>query len=91
MVNFEGVGGGGIIGTPFYQTRVKEECSDNDYDTSLKQPEKKRQLTTAQVQFLEKNFKVENMLEPKGMMQLATKLGINNKLCQTIARGSFNK
>jgi hypothetical protein len=31
------------------------------------------------------------MLEPEGMMQLAMKLGINNKLCQTIARGSFNK
>jgi homeobox-leucine zipper protein len=81
IVNFEDVRGGGIVGTPFFQTRVKKECSDNDYDTGLKQPEKKRQLTAAQVQFLEKNFEVENMLEPKGIIQLAKKLGINNKLC----------
>ena len=49
MVNFEGVERGGIVGTPFFQTRVKKECSDNDYDTGLKRPEKKRQLTVAQV------------------------------------------
>ncbi|KAF9673505.1 hypothetical protein SADUNF_Sadunf10G0031200 [Salix dunnii] len=32
--------------------------------------------TAAHVQILEKNFEVENQLEPEGMMQLAIELGL---------------
>ncbi|CAK7332831.1 unnamed protein product [Dovyalis caffra] len=76
MVNFEDVGGGDTVSTPFFQPDVKEESSDDDYDAGLKRPEKKRRLTAAQVQFLEKNFEAENKIEPERKMQLAIELGL---------------
>ena len=42
----------------------------------LNQPGKKRRLTSEQVQFLERNFEVENKLEPERKVQLAKELGL---------------
>ena len=53
----------------------KEENGDDDYEGSLlHQPGKKRRLTVDQVQFLEKNFELENKLEPDRKVQLAKEL-----------------
>ncbi|KAK9750838.1 hypothetical protein RND81_02G225500 [Saponaria officinalis] len=40
------------------------------------QSEKKRRLSTEQVQFLEKSFEVENKLDPDRKMELAEKIGL---------------
>lgn len=49
---------------------------DSNYDGCYHQPEKKRRLTTDQVQFLERSFEVENKLEPERKAQLAKELGL---------------
>eukprot|EP00268_Persea_americana_P057001 TRINITY_DN678_c0_g1_i1.p1 TRINITY_DN678_c0_g1~~TRINITY_DN678_c0_g1_i1.p1 ORF type:complete len:322 (-),score=78.33 TRINITY_DN678_c0_g1_i1:330-1295(-) len=75
MVNFEGVNGN----TPdrsFYRAFDNEETGDEDLDECFHQPEKKRRLTAAQVKFLERNFEVENKLEPERKTQLARDLGL---------------
>lgn len=75
IVNFEDVRGH----TPdrsFYRSLDHEETSDKDLDECFHQPEKKRRLTTDQVQFLEKNFELENKLEPERKIQLARDLGL---------------
>ncbi|CAL5355126.1 unnamed protein product [Camellia sinensis] len=55
----------------------KEEHGNEDhYDACFNQPEKKRRLAADQVQFLEKNFEVENKLEPERKAQIATELGL---------------
>jgi len=54
----------------------KEENSDEDYDNSFRQPEKKRRLTADQVQFLEKSFEEENKLEPERKVHLAKELNL---------------
>lgn len=75
MVNFEGVNGN----TPdrsFYRAFDNEETGDEDLDACFHQPEKKRRLTAAQVKFLERNFEVENKLEPERKTQLARDLGL---------------
>ncbi|XP_010925357.1 homeobox-leucine zipper protein HAT5 [Elaeis guineensis] len=54
-----------------------EETGDEDLDEGVHQPAKKRRLTADQVQFLERNFELENMkLEPERKVQLARDLGI---------------
>ncbi|XP_039142551.1 homeobox-leucine zipper protein HAT5-like isoform X1 [Dioscorea cayenensis subsp. rotundata] len=53
-----------------------EETIDEDMDDSLHHPEKKRRLSTDQVQFLEKSFEVDNKLEPDRKIQLANELGL---------------
>lgn len=75
MVNFRN-DGGDTVDMSFFQPHVKEESSDEDYDAHLKPSEKKRRLTAAQVQFLEKSFEAENKLEPERKMQLAKELGL---------------
>ncbi|KAF5764261.1 putative transcription factor homeobox-WOX family [Helianthus annuus] len=54
----------------------KEENSDEDYDNCFRQPEKKRRLTTDQVQFLEKSFDENNKLEPERKVHLAKELNL---------------
>ncbi|XP_058084972.1 homeobox-leucine zipper protein HAT5-like [Magnolia sinica] len=75
MVNFEDV----HRNTPersFFRPLDQEETGDDDLDECFHQPEKKRRLTVDQVQFLEKNFEVENKLEPERKIQLARDLGL---------------
>ncbi|WCJ21789.1 Homeobox-leucine zipper protein family [Euphorbia peplus] len=77
MVNFENVGGEDTMDTPaFFQPHVKEEIGDEDYDLCVTQRGKKRRLLASQVQFLERNFEVENKLEPERKIQLAKELGL---------------
>ncbi|KAJ8760873.1 hypothetical protein K2173_021911 [Erythroxylum novogranatense] len=71
-VDFENVGGD----TPFFQPLIKEENGDEDFDACLNPTGKKRRLSTRQVQFLERNFAVENKLEPDRKLQLAKELGL---------------
>lgn len=75
MVNFEKVSAD-TMETPVFQPLVKEENGDEDFDACLNQPGKKRRLSTTQVQFLERNFEVENKLEPDRKIQLAKELGL---------------
>lgn len=53
-----------------------EETADDDLDEYPQRPGKKRRLTADQVEFLEKNFEVENKLEPERKLQLAKDLGL---------------
>ncbi|RZR84638.1 hypothetical protein BHM03_00011493 [Ensete ventricosum] len=53
-----------------------EETADDDFDEYPQRPGKKRRLTADQVEFLEKNFEVENKLEPERKLQLAKDLGL---------------
>ncbi|XP_057948987.1 homeobox-leucine zipper protein HAT5 [Malania oleifera] len=76
MVSFESVGGGDAMDGPFFQALSKEENGDEDCDECYHQREKKRRLTTEQVQHLEKNFEVENKLEPERKIQIAKELGL---------------
>ena len=76
MVNFDDVGGEDTMDTSFFQPLVKEENGDDDYDMCLNPPGKKRRLSATQVQFLERNFEVENKLEPERKIQLAKELGL---------------
>ncbi|ERN03777.1 hypothetical protein AMTRI_Chr05g65480 [Amborella trichopoda] len=61
MVNFE---------------EINANSTEEDFDECFHQPEKKRRLSPDQVQFLEKNFEVENKLEPERKIQLARELGL---------------
>lgn len=56
----------------------KEEIGSNEdgYDMCFRQTEKKRRLLPKQVEFLEKNFEVENKLEPERKIQLAKEIGL---------------
>ncbi|KAK2636278.1 hypothetical protein Ddye_031070 [Dipteronia dyeriana] len=78
LVNFsEIVNGGDTKGTLFVQSHDKEDCGlYEDFDGCLNPPGKKRRLMVSQVQILEKNFDVENKLEPERKLQLANELGL---------------
>lgn len=76
MIDFENDGREDTMDTPFFQALVKEESGDEDFDLCLNPPGKKRRLTASQVQFLERNFEVENKLEPERKIQLAKELGL---------------
>lgn len=76
MVNFQDICGGNAPGRQFYQPHDQEEMCDDDLDECFRQPGKKRRLTTDQVQFLERNFEVENKLEPERKVKLAKDLGL---------------
>eukprot|EP01018_Ginkgo_biloba_P003376 Gb_02323 [translate_table: standard] len=81
--------GGAAVGMNMNQSRVglvqgamdtSEDTGDedalDDY-SSLQQPDqKKRRLTLEQVRSLEKNFELENKLEPEKKVQLAQELGL---------------
>lgn len=71
MVNFEQARGESSNGP-----RQSGNC-DDEFDSCFQHlPEKKRRLTTEQVQFLEKSFAVENKLEPDRKTELAKKIGL---------------
>lgn len=56
---------------------ILDGVEDDDYiEESGQSPEKKRRLTTHQVKALEKNFEVENKLEPERKVKLAEELGL---------------
>jgi homeobox-leucine zipper protein len=77
MVNFEKVGGGDNTASPFFQPLGSDENGDEeDCDGCFRRPGKKRRLTANQVQLLERNFEVENKLEPERKIQLAKELGL---------------
>nr|XP_023888470.1 homeobox-leucine zipper protein ATHB-54 [Quercus suber]POF21945.1 homeobox-leucine zipper protein hat5 [Quercus suber] len=76
IANFENVNGRDTTARPFFQQLDKDENVDEDYDGCFHQPGKKRRLAVDQVQFLEKNFEVENKLEPDRKIQLAKELGL---------------
>ncbi|KAH7515873.1 hypothetical protein FEM48_Zijuj10G0072600 [Ziziphus jujuba var. spinosa] len=76
IVNFENVSGGDSTERSFFQRIDQEENGDDDYDACFHQPGKKRRLTVDQVQFLERNFELENKLEPERKVQLAKELGL---------------
>lgn len=76
MVSFENVSGGDSTEGSFFQQLEKDENGDDDYDGCFHRPGKKRRLTANQVQFLEKNFELENKLEPERKVQLAKGLGL---------------
>ncbi|ONK55755.1 uncharacterized protein A4U43_C10F660 [Asparagus officinalis] len=75
MLNFEEICHS-TSNQPFYHPREPEETFDDDNDESLHQPENKRRLTSTQVQFLEKSFKIKNKLEPERKIQLVKDLGL---------------
>ncbi|GLU09350.1 hypothetical protein SLE2022_262160 [Rubroshorea leprosula] len=76
MADYKNVNGLDPTDAPFFQLLDKEEDRDDDFDGSYNPPGKKRRLTTSQVQFLEKNFEVENKLEPERKVRLAKELGL---------------
>lgn len=77
MVNFDKVGGGDNTGSPFFQPLGNDENGDEeDCDGCFHRPGKKRRLTANQVQLLERNFELENKLEPERKIQLAKELGL---------------
>ncbi|MED6181607.1 hypothetical protein PIB30_118766 [Stylosanthes scabra] len=79
MVSFEDVQGGkgsnnGSFFRPYDPT---EESAEEGMEEYLMQPaEKKRRLSTEQVEFLEKSFEEENKLEPERKTKLAKELGL---------------
>ncbi|KAL9226258.1 hypothetical protein vseg_002090 [Gypsophila vaccaria] len=52
------------------------DISMEDFELNAYQSEKKRRLSTEQVQFLEKSFDMENKLEPDRKLELAKKIGL---------------
>jgi homeobox-leucine zipper protein len=84
VVVVEGVGGSGK--RPFYAVSYEgptvedgpelEGDLDGAEDGGGSQLEKKRRLTFDQVRALERNFEMENKLEPERKMQLAKELGL---------------
>ncbi|KAL3716494.1 hypothetical protein ACJRO7_008140 [Eucalyptus globulus] len=76
MVSFEDASGVNVSKNPFFQAFDPHEIGEEELDEYLHQPEKKRRLTTEQVHFLEKNFELENKLEPERKIQLAKDLGL---------------
>jgi len=76
MVSFADVRGGNGSNRPFFRAYDHDDNGDEDLEDYFHQPEKKRRLSTDQVQFLEKSFEVENKLEPDRKVQLAKELGL---------------
>lgn len=55
-----------------------DDTGGEEFDLNpLYQPEKKRRLTSEQVEYLEKSFEVEYKLEPERKVQLAKELGLH--------------
>ncbi|KAG9155188.1 hypothetical protein Leryth_020446 [Lithospermum erythrorhizon] len=60
----------------FPQNDKEDNVSEEFLDACFHQPEKKRRLSSGQVQLLERSFEVENKLEPERKVQLAKELGL---------------
>ncbi|KAL8533921.1 hypothetical protein ACS0TY_010085 [Phlomoides rotata] len=77
MVSFEEIRGESNPEKPFFtQVDSKSGNCNEDLDGCFHPPEKKRRLSSDQVQFLEKSFEVENKLEPERKVELAKELGL---------------
>lgn len=76
MVNFEDFQGNTSKRPLCHPLDFKEICTD-EFDDCVQQSEKKRRLTSNQVQSLEKTFELENKLEPEKKIQLARDLGLH--------------
>ncbi|XP_002970538.2 homeobox-leucine zipper protein HAT5 [Selaginella moellendorffii] len=62
---------------PIFEASTEEAGDDDLCDESIAQHvEKKRRLSVEQVKALEKNFEIENKLEPDRKIQLAKELGL---------------
>lgn len=63
---------------PYYSSfeASGEDPGDEEIEDCTQQVEKKRRLTFDQVRSLEKNFEIENKLEPERKLQLAQELGL---------------
>ncbi|XP_024370524.1 uncharacterized protein [Physcomitrium patens] len=61
---------------PTFENSPVEETEDGDDGGDEGRVEKKRRLTFDQVRSLERNFEMENKLEPERKMQLAKELGL---------------
>ncbi|GAA0159017.1 homeodomain transcription factor [Lithospermum erythrorhizon] len=60
----------------FPQNDKEDNANEEFLDACFHQPEKKRRLSSGQVQLLERSFEVENKLEPERKVQLAKDLGL---------------
>ncbi|CAL9200582.1 homeobox-leucine zipper protein HAT5-like isoform X1 [Musa acuminata AAA Group] len=69
-------GHGNSLERPLFRPVELDEIGDDDSGEYPHQPDKKRRLTTCQVQFLEKSFELENKLEPERKLQIAKVLGL---------------
>lgn len=76
MMSFQNVHGGNGSNTSLFQSFDHDENGDDEFDEYFHQPGKKRRLSVDQVQFLEKNFELENKLEPERKVQLSKDLGL---------------
>jgi homeobox-leucine zipper protein len=61
---------------PMFEASGEDPGEEDLGDDCTQQVEKKRRLSFDQVRALEKNFEVENKLEPERKMQLAKELGL---------------
>ncbi|CAN1130757.1 Homeobox-leucine zipper protein ATHB-5 [Linum perenne] len=62
---------------PFFCSFELDENGDDDLDEYFQKTEKKMRLLVDQAQFLEKSFKIDNMLEPDRKIHLAKDLGLS--------------
>lgn len=76
MVSFEDNNGGKRTDGSLFHLFDPEDNIDDELDEYLHQHEKKRRLTPSQIQFLEKNFELDNKLEPERKIQLAKEIGL---------------
>ncbi|XVE84913.1 hypothetical protein DITRI_Ditri17bG0049700 [Diplodiscus trichospermus] len=77
IIDCENVNGVDTRDMPFFkQLENDQENGDDAFDLSCQPPGKKRRLTVAQLQFLERSFEVENKLEAERKVQLAKELGL---------------
>ncbi|KAI8528955.1 hypothetical protein RHMOL_Rhmol12G0188400 [Rhododendron molle] len=76
MVSFEDNNGGKGTDGSLFHLFDPEEYIDEELDEYLHHNEKKRRLTPSQIKFLEKNFELDNKLEPERKIQLAKDIGL---------------
>lgn len=76
MVSFEDNNGGKGTDGSLFHLFDPEEYIDEELDEYLHQNKKKRRLTPSQIEFLEKNFVLDNKLEPERKIQLAKDIGL---------------
>ncbi|XP_008808495.2 homeobox-leucine zipper protein HAT5-like [Phoenix dactylifera] len=75
MMNIENVRGITNEGS-FYRSLDLDETGEVNLEEFCRQPDKKRRLMVDQVELLEKNFALDNKLEPERKIQLAKDLGL---------------
>ncbi|XP_024393840.1 uncharacterized protein [Physcomitrium patens] len=81
LEDLEDMNAGCVLKRPYYTAYENPSSLETDYaddgcDEFSHRVEKKRRLSFDQVRSLERNFEVENKLEPERKMQLAKELGL---------------